>query len=128
MVGAAVLSVAGLIAHNLAEFSVLIVVRPETLVPLAATAVLVGFWWRRPRRGALLLLSVWAGLQLGLGVAAALPLSVLPFVPEQTIGHYTAHVVYAAAQVPLLWLGLRPSGNAATGVPRRPSVRVGEDS
>jgi hypothetical protein len=33
-----------------------------------------------------------------------LPLGVLPFVPEQTPVHYAAHVVYAVAQVPLLWL------------------------
>lgn len=39
-----------------------------------------------------------------LGAAlTVLPLRVLPFVPEQTPGHYLAHVIYATAQLPLLW-------------------------
>lgn len=104
---AAGLSAAGLIAHNLIEFSPRVLLGPETLVPLIATAGLVGLWLRRPRRGVLLLLAGWAGLHLVLGAISALPLAFLPFEPEQTVSHYTAHVIYAAAQAPLLWLGLR---------------------
>lgn len=113
---AAALSATGLIAHNLVEFSARVLLGPETLMPLAATAALVGLWLRRPRPSVLLLLSAWAGLHLLLGVASALPLPVLPFQPEQTISHYTAHVAYAAAQAPLLWLGIRRRRPASGGV------------
>ncbi len=37
---------------------------------------------------------------------SVLPLSILPFVPEQSITHYGAHVVYTLGQVPLVVLAL----------------------
>ena len=40
-------------------------------------------------------------------VLTVLPLGVLPFVPEQTPEHYSAHLIYAVAQVPLLLLVAR---------------------
>jgi len=33
---------------------------------------------------------------------SVLPLPVLPFTPEQSLRHYSFHVLYAATQVPLL--------------------------
>ena len=41
-----------------------------------------------------------------------IPLSFLPFEPEQTVRHYFFHVVYGATQLPLicmLWAELRQS-------------------
>jgi hypothetical protein len=47
--------------------------------------------------------GAWGVLHL-LGAAfTVLPLGVLPSLPEQTPDHYLAHVIYATAQVPLLW-------------------------
>ena len=36
------------------------------------------------------------------GLLTVLPLPVLPFVPEQSVGHYAVHVVYAVGQLPLV--------------------------
>ena len=36
------------------------------------------------------------------GTLSVLPLPVLPFEPEQTLRHYSFHLLYAATQVPLL--------------------------
>lgn len=41
------------------------------------------------------------------GGASTLPLAVWPFTPEQTVSHYAAHVVYAVAQFPLIWVAGR---------------------
>ena len=41
------------------------------------------------------------------GIVTVLPLSILPFVPEQSITHYGAHVVYTLGQVPLVLLSYR---------------------
>jgi hypothetical protein len=53
----------------------------------------------------------WVVLNLiGGGLLSVLPLPFLPWVPEQSLAHYAVHVVYAAAQLPALWLLARPSG------------------
>lgn len=100
-------SLAGLIVHNLAEFPPAILVAPETLVPAAITILLgIGLLlW--PGRGVYLATAVWAAIVLVVGGGSVLPLGVWPFVPEQTAGHYAAHVVYAIGQLPLLWLAGR---------------------
>jgi hypothetical protein len=50
----------------------------------------------------------WGVLNLVIGgIVSVLPLSILPFVPEQSITHYGAHVVYAVGQIPLVVLGYR---------------------
>jgi hypothetical protein len=45
---------------------------------------------------------------------SVLPWPFLPFVPEQTLQHYVAHVLYAAYQVPLLVVLLRRRPARAT--------------
>ncbi len=37
-------------------------------------------------------------------VVTILPLGWLPFIPDQTVAHYAAHVIYAVWQLPLLTL------------------------
>ena len=50
----------------------------------------------------------WGVLTLVIGgIVTVLPLSILPFVPEQSLTHYAAHVVYAIGQVPLVLLSYR---------------------
>jgi hypothetical protein len=41
------------------------------------------------------------------GILIVLPLAVLPFEPEQSLRHYSFHVLYALTQVPLLVVALR---------------------
>jgi hypothetical protein len=58
-----------------------------------------------PRQSTLLVGARALGTLHLLGaVLTVLPLGVFPFVPEQTPEHYGAHLVYAVAHVPLLWL------------------------
>jgi len=55
------------------------------------------------RRPAAWLLLAWGWLHLvGGAVLSVLPLPILPFRPAQTVYHYAFHVLYGAAQIPLL--------------------------
>lgn len=101
---AAALSTLGLVIHNVEEFGASILLRPETVGPVAVTAILAVALVRRPGRSAVTLLGVWGLMHLLLGGPSVLPLPFMPFVPEQTWSHYAAHAVYIATQIPLLAL------------------------
>ena len=109
-------SIAGLLVHNLQEFPPSILLAPETWVPAAITVLVGVALRRRPSTGVFVATAVWATTVIVVGGASVLPLPIWPFTPEQTVGHYAAHVVYAGAQLPLLWVGwrglraTRPSG------------------
>lgn len=113
-------SAAGHVVHNLAEFPPAVLLGPETLLPLAVTVALGAALWLRPGRPTYALTGAWALLVLVVGGGSVVPVGVLPFVPEQSASHYAAHLAYALAQVPLLWVagrGLRGVGpTAATEV------------
>ena len=47
-----------------------------------------------------------AALNLLRAVLTFFPLTVLPFAPEQSVRHYLYHVLYAATQLPALYLAL----------------------
>ena len=54
----------------------------------------------------------WGVLNLIGGGLSVIPFPILPFYPEQSWRHYFFHVMYGAAQLPLIavtgaWLGLR---------------------
>lgn len=100
-------SIGGLLVHNLAEFPPSILLAPETLLPVGITVLVGVALLRRPGRSVFLTTAAWAAIVIVLGGGSVLPLDVLPFVPEQTVGHYAAHVVYALAQLPLLWVAWR---------------------
>ena len=59
-------------------------------------------WWPST------LLFGWGIISLAGAVATVLPLPVLPFQPEQSLRHYAVHAVYAASQLPVLWLMWKP--------------------
>lgn len=61
----------------------------------------------RPERSVFVATRGWTVIIIVFGGDSVLPLSILPFVPKQTIGHYVTHVVYALTQVPLLWVAWR---------------------
>ena len=61
---------------------------------------------------------VYGALMLIGGGLSVLPLTFLPFTPEQSYAHYFSHAVYAAAQLPLVLAclhHLRSSGQSLTG-------------
>ena len=61
----------------------------------------------------------WGVLNLVIGgIVTVLPLSILPFVPEQSVTHYGAHVVYTLGQVPLVVSATVPCGRLPLTVDR----------
>lgn len=117
---ASVIAAAGMMAHNVFEFGPAFLLDPETLIPLAIFGLFALLAWARPANPIVhVLLLAWAVLNLvGGGIPSVLPLGLFPFQPEQSLGHYGAHVIYAAAQLPLVVLAaraLRPRERQAAG-------------
>ncbi len=108
-----------MLAHNLYELP-LAIGDLENSGPLAVALVLgVAYWRRGGSRAVQWALLVWALLNLVIGgVVTVLPLTILPFTPEQSLDHYLAHVVYTLGQVPLTLLAIaalrRPPHSPAT--------------
>lgn len=100
-------SLGGLIVHNLADFPPSILLAPETIVPVVITVVLGLAMVRWSSSTVFFIAGTWAVIVIVVGGASVLPLSIWPFEPAQTLSHYGVHVVYAAAQLPLLWVAVR---------------------
>lgn len=123
VVAAAVIAWLGLLVHNVADLPDQTLLSPETLWPSLVTAALIALYATGRVRLAGIGLFGWALLNLVGGTLSVLPLPVLPFEPEQTLRHYTFHLVYAATQVPLLMMSYqlvsgprsRPSRDTAPG-------------
>lgn len=100
------LSWMGMIIHDRIELPGLPYSRPEYVIPsLISLGLLIAWRWdsRRRRAWAWLLLG-WASLHLVVGgLLSVLPLSIWPFSPEQSVGHYLSHVIYSVCQIPLIW-------------------------
>lgn len=88
--------------------------RPENSFPALIGLVLFLLWWRQPGRQRL-----WAALLLGWtavghlfigAILSVLPVPILPFYPEQSLGHYSSHLIYGVAQLPLIWVLWREIG------------------
>lgn len=104
---ALLISGAGHVIHNVAEFPLAILLGWETLFPLGVTVLIGIALLRRPGRTASAVGGAWALIVLVFGGGSVLPLGFLPFVPEQSVSHYVAHLVYAMTQLPLLWVAVR---------------------
>lgn len=109
---ASALAAGGMLAHDILEFGPAFLVDPQTLIPLAIFAVLAVLAARESAAlPAWIALFAWGALNLvGGGILSVLPLGLLPFRPEQSLGHYGAHVVYSLAEAPLVlvgWFGMR---------------------
>ncbi|MGA7270911.1 MAG: hypothetical protein WB239_07545 [Acidimicrobiia bacterium] len=102
MITAIALSGAGALFHNLREgFSLL---AGETAPALVATVALIVAWWRTSGAALWWLTSAWVGLNLMVGaILSVIPLPILPFVPDQSTGHYLSHVIYGLTQLPAVW-------------------------
>jgi hypothetical protein len=117
---ASVIAAAGMMAHNVFEFGPAFLHDPQTLIPLAIFGLFALLAWVRPANAVVhVALLAWALLNLvGGGILSVLPLGLFPFQPEQSLGHYGAHVIYGAAQVPLVVVAaraLRLRGRQAAG-------------
>ena len=78
-------------------------------MPLATFGLLALLAWARPTsRIVHVLLLGWALLNLVAGgILSVLPWGLFPFQPEQSLGHYAIHAIYAVAQIPLVVLAVR---------------------
>ena len=106
---ASVIAAAGMVAHNVLEFGPAFLLRPETVIPLAIFGLFALLAWARPANAIVhVLLLAWAMLNLvGGGILSVLPVGLFPFQPEQSLRHYTIHVIYGVAQIPLVVLAAR---------------------
>ena len=102
VVGATVIAWFGLVVHNVADLPDQTLLSPETFWPTVVTLALLLAYAKLPVRVAGAGLFGWALLNLAGGALSVVPLPVLPFHPDQTVRHYSFHLLYAAAQIPLL--------------------------
>jgi hypothetical protein len=113
-----VLAWLGLVIHNIVEFPLMAFTRAEYSVPSLAWLVLFLAWLRFPNHhsSARLLLG-WGAISLAGAILTVLPLSFLPFRPEQSLRHYGVHALYAVTQLPVLRLTwrMRYSGREEQG-------------
>ncbi len=119
MEAALTLSALSMLAHNLYELP-LSPIDLENAGPIAFAAILGVAYALRPDSKAVAAAAFgWGVLNLVIGgIVSVLPLAILPFVPEQSVTHYGAHVVYAVGQVPLVVLGYRAlRADTAAGEP-----------
>lgn len=126
MAVALAVSALSMLAHNLYELP-LSPIDLENSGPIAFAAMLgVAYAFRPHAKAVAAAILGWGVLNLVIGgIVSVLPLSILPFVPEQSVTHYGAHVVYAVGQVPLVVLGYRAlRGPAAAADPAGTSARV----
>lgn len=90
----------GLFAHNTMEN-----VDGSTWVVALVAVLLLSMWRLYPGKLTSGLLTALGVINLvGGAVVSVLPLSFLPFVSEQSLTHYLAHLIYGLAQLPLLLL------------------------
>lgn len=111
VLAAAGLAWVGFVVHNVADLPRESWFGPETLAPTLVSLTCAVAYATAAPLGRPLLLG-WTALNLVGGVLSVAPLPVLPFAPEQSLRHYAFHAVYAATQLPLLWLltcGRRPT-------------------
>jgi len=108
MAAALALSWASMLAHNLYELP-LRPDDPENSGPLVVAIALGLAYAARPDSFLVAtLVFAWGVLNFVIGgVLSVLPLSILPFVPEQTLAHYGAHVIYTLGQLPLVVVAYR---------------------
>ena len=100
-------SAVGMAFHTVREFGYSGLWSLDTgMLPVVAVQIfLFAVWWLSPRArtGAGIALVLTGVLQLiGGAIISVLPLSFLPFVPEQSLSHYLSHVVLGITQIPLI--------------------------
>ena len=122
MVAALGLSAGSMLAHNLYELPLTPIDLENSGPILVAALVGVAYVLQPASRAVAAAALGWGVMNLVIGgVVSGLPLSILPFVPEQSLAHYGAHVVYTLGQVPLVVLSYRAL-RSTPPVPATPEV------
>ena len=105
---ALIVSAGSMLAHNLYELPLSPIDLENSGPILFAALIGVAYaLWPASRAVAAVALG-WGVLNLVIGaIITVLPLAILPFVPEQSVTHYAAHVVYGLGQLPLVVLAYR---------------------
>lgn len=97
------LSWLGLWVHEIHRVPALLGFTPDGDLFMLVIAAGLAYWRNRSRGPApAAALATYAAINLVGGFLSMLPLSWLPFQPEQTASHYLVHAVYALWQLPLL--------------------------
>ncbi|MDQ6876738.1 MAG: hypothetical protein M3082_03370 [Candidatus Dormibacteraeota bacterium] len=97
----------GLWVHELHRVPRLLGFTPDGDLFMLPIATGLAFWWSRSRgTPAARAVAIYATVNLVGAVVTILPMGWLPFVPDQTVAHYAAHVIYAVCQLPLLTLAI----------------------
>ena len=110
--GAVLVAIIGSVVHNAREFGLVsvLVSRNGELPILLVWGAAYATWWRVPRlrsTAAWGMVSVAVLNLVGGAVISVLPLSILPFYPEQSMDHYLSHIIYGITQIPLVLVGVR---------------------
>jgi hypothetical protein len=105
-------SLLGLVIHNTLEFgAVSLLDFASGFIPmLIIEGALLILGWRFPqtRRAVSAILLALALLHLiGGAIVSVLPLTFLPFEPEQSLAHYISHIIYGLLQLPLIGVGVQ---------------------
>ena len=121
MAAALTVSALSMLAHNLYELP-LTPIDLENSGPIGFAVILGVAYALRPDSKAVATTALgWGVLNLVIGgMVSVLPLPILPFVPEQSVTHYGAHVVYTLGQIPLVVLcyrALRAPADTSTASP-----------
>jgi hypothetical protein len=106
ILGLVLISWMGMIIHNRVELPMMSLLRVEYLIPTAIYIIMLCGWLYQPAYQRLWtwLLFSWVIIHFVIGAwLSVLPLSIWPFLPEQSSRHYLSHVIYGLLQVPLLW-------------------------
>ena len=124
VLGTTVVAWSGFVLHNVADLPGQTLVSPESLYPTIVTVALLVLWLvPATRTAATWAMLAWSALHLVCGgILSVLPIGLFPFDPELSLRHYAFHGVYAATQVPLVWVciaSLRSRGRHATTTTRR---------
>lgn len=106
---ASAVGAAGMVVHNVLELGPGFLGGAETLIPVGMFGLLALLAWGWPANTVVhVTLFAWALLNLvGGGILSVLPLGLFLFEPEQSLGHYRAHVIYAVAELPLVVVAAR---------------------
>lgn len=108
VVAATVIAWAGFFVHNIADLPGQTILSTESLLPTLIWLTALTLWLLpRTRAAGAWMLCLWAAINLVGGALSVLPLPVLPFTPSQTPAHYAFHALYAATQIPLLFVTIR---------------------
>jgi hypothetical protein len=108
LVLAATVAWLGLWFHDAREFPGSLGLTADSIgMGVAAAALVLVAWRAEQAQGPYVALAGYGTLMLIGGALSVLPLPIWPFVPPQTLSHYLAHAVFAAAQVPLIVLSAR---------------------